>query len=285
MIVRTRIILAMLCVAAGAACALILLVPWLGRDTTLELQVRDSVSGRWVWDVSMVIQNRIIVGFYQTDTGLRPYRFTHLAPGPTTLDVSAPGYLPVSLALVLRRGENRIGTPISMVAPGIPGLARFFVFEAWDEGNLVAELRPVSTGGTAITNHPCIDLWVGCRVSVQMNGGAPAEEPASTGSSRGRTLYEGELRWTWDPAPERQFRYRVPIPAPVVQSDSSPYRVIDYLIVEGDPSRISRTQLGDLMARLYQLGDPARITAALDAEKDRLRYFVDTSWNVPARSP
>ena len=28
--------------------------------------------------------------------------------------------------------------------------------------------------------------------------------------------------------------------------------------------------------------DPAAVSAALDAEKDRLRWFTDTSWNVKA---
>jgi hypothetical protein len=68
-----------------------------------------------------------------------------------------------------------------------------------------------------------------------------------------------------------------------VQQDSSLYRVIDYLIVEPNPLTITRAELGPLMDRVFAMEDPARIAAALDAEKDRLRYFVDTSWNVKAR--
>ncbi len=260
-------------------------VAWFGRDTTLELEVRDSVSGRWVWDVSLLLQDRIIVGFYQSDAGLRPYRFTHLAPGPATLEVSAPGYQEMKIPLTLRRGANRIAAPVTMIAPGIPDLARFFVFEKWDAGNIVAELRPVGVTGRALVNHPCMDLWVGCRVSVQAKDGEPVQEETPNGSSRGRELFQGEIPWKWDPAPEKQFRYSVSIPGARILDDPSPYRVIDYLIVEPDPTRITRAQLGDLMARVFQLADPARITAALDAEGERLRYFVDTSWNVKAGPP
>ena len=93
----------------------------------------------------------------------------------------------------------------------------------------------------------------------------------------------GQVSWAWDPAPETQFRYSVRIPVARVREDPSPYRVIDYLIVEPDPRKITRAELSELMARVYAIGDPARAAAALDAEKDRLRYFTDTSWNVKAR--
>ncbi|MGO9309330.1 MAG: hypothetical protein ACLQDL_09950 [Spirochaetia bacterium] len=277
---RTRILASAAFVVLAAAA--LFAVSWLRRDTTLQVEVRDSVSGRWVWDVSLVLQNRIIVGFFQSDAGLRPYEFTQLAPGQTTLEVAAPGYQEVRLPLTLRRGANRINEPITMVGLGIPDLAKFFVFESWDAGDLVAELRPVGTKGTALVNHPCMDLWIGCRVSVQVKDGVPVREETPSGSSRGKELFRGEVPWKWDPAPEKQFRYNARIPGAALQTDPSPYRVIDYLVVEPDPLKITRKQLGDLMAQVYSLRDPARIGAALDGEGDRLRYFIDTSWNVKA---
>jgi hypothetical protein len=265
------------------AAAAILLAAWLRTDTTLELTVRDAVSGRWVWDMAMHIQGRAVVGYYQSDTGPKPYRFTHLSPGTSTLQIAAAGYQAVNLPVTLRRGRNQLPAPIDMVGLGIPELAKFFIFEQLDAGDIVAELRPVSTAGEALTNHPCMDLWVGCLVSVQVKNGVPVEEPVETGSARGAPLFRGEIAWTWDPAPETQFRYRARIPSARVQPDSSLYRVVDYLIVEPNPLLITRTQLGQLMERVFSMEDPARIAAALEAEKDRLRYFIDTSWNVKAR--
>jgi hypothetical protein len=265
------------------AAAAILLSVWLRTDTTLELTVRDAVSGRWVWDMAMHIQGRAVVGYYQSDAGPKPYRFTHLSPGTSTLEIAATGYQTVSLPVTLHRGRNRLPAPIDMVGLGIPDLAKFFIFEQLDAGDIVAELRPVSTTGAAMTNHPCMDLWVGCLVSVQVKNGAPVEEPVDTGSARGAPLFRGEVAWRWDPAPETQFRYRVRIPSARVQQDASLYRVVDYLIVEPNPLAITRAELGKLLERVFAMEDAARIAQALDAEKGRLRYFVDTSWNVKAR--
>jgi hypothetical protein len=272
-----------------APCILILLATaaaialWLREDTTLEFSVRDAVSGRWVWMASMRVQDRARVGFFQSDAGLRRYRFTHLTPGATTLDISAAGYQEVSMPLTLRRGANTLTTPISMIGLSIPDLSAFYVFESIDAGDIVGELRPVDRTGATIVNHPCMDLWVGCRVSVQLKDGVPALEEADTGAARGRELFQGEIPWAWDPSPEKKFRYSVRIPGARTEQDPSRYRVIDYLIVEPDPLRITRAELGALMGRLYAISDPARLTAALDAERGRLRYFIHTSWNVKAR--
>jgi hypothetical protein len=231
----------------------------------------------------MRMQARAAAGFYQSDAGLRPYRFRHLIPGNATLLISAPGYQEVSLPLRLRRGANRLNAPIDMIGLGIPDLAKFFIFEKLDAGNIVGELRPVNTSGAAVVNHPCMDLWIGCRVSVQMRNGAPVREETKAGSERGEELFRGEVPWKWDPAPEKQFRYSVRIPGARMREDPSLFRVIDYLIVVPDPLKITRAELGDLMSRVYALADVSRIAAALDAERGRVRYFIDVSWNVKAR--
>jgi hypothetical protein len=281
-----RLRLALLTVALLVlAAAAVVVVRILGADTTLELTIRDAVSGRWVWDMSVHIQDRAIVGYYQSDAGPRTYRFTRLEPGDATLRIEAPGYRDVSLPVTLKRGRNRLSEPVDMLGLGSPDLARFFVFEGLDGGDIVAELRPVSTAGLALTNHPCMDLWVGCMVSVQLKDGTPVAEPVDAGSVRGDVVYRGEVDWTFDPAPETQFRYTVRIAAARTRQDPSAYRVIDYLIVEPNPLAITRAQLGDLMEGIFALDDAERIVAALDEEKDRLRYFVDTSWNVEAPHP
>ena len=274
-----------LIVSAGVvvAAAVVVAAFLVRMDTSLDLEVRDAVSGRWVWNVSMLLQNRLIVWFYQSDAGLKLYRFTHLTPGMSTLEVTAPGYQDVRIPVSLGRGANRANAPISMVALGIPDLAKFFVFEKLDSGDIVGELRPVSSAGAAITNHPCMDLWVGCRISVQVKDGVPVREETPLGSTRGKELFRGEIPWTWMPAPERQFRYTFRIAKELVHEDPSLYRVVDYLIVEPNPTKITRKELGDLMTRLYATRELSRVTDALDQEKDRLRYFIDTSWNVAAR--
>ena len=280
---RTRItfvlIAALVVVCAGAVLAAL----WLRTDTTLEFKIRDSVSGKWVWDAAMKLQGRTIVGYYQSDAAPLTYRFTRLTPGKAMLEIAADSYGPVSLPLTLKRGANRLQKPIDMVGLGIPDLTKFYIFESREAGDIVAEIRPVNSTGTAVLNHPCMDLWIGCRISVQMRNGVPAREEAETGSSRGSELFRGRIPWKWDPAPETQFRYSARIPGAQIKDDPSAYRVIDYLIVVPNPLAISSAELEKLLARVYAMNDPAAVAAALDAESNRLRYFIDTSWNVKAR--
>jgi hypothetical protein len=252
-------------------------------DTSLEFTVRDAVSGRWVWEAGMRLQGRTIVGYYQSDAALRPFRFTRLKPGSATLEISAKGYQPVSVPVILKRGANSIEAPIDMVGLGIPDLARFYIFEGWDGADMRAEIRPVNTKGTAVLNHPCMDLWIGCRVSVQLRNGVPATEETEEGAARGEELFRGKVEWSWDPAPETQFRYSALLTARDIAAHPSQFRVIDYILVEPDPRAITREELDSLMSRLFALDDPAAVAAALDAEKGRLRWFSDTSWNVKAR--
>jgi hypothetical protein len=280
---RTRItvivIVALVVVCAGAVLAAL----WLRTDTTLEFKIRDSVSGKWVWDAAMKLQGRTIVGYYQSDAAPLAYRFTHLTPGKAALEIAADSYQTVSIPLTLKRGTNRLEKPVDMIGLAIPDLTRFYVFESWTAGDIAAELRPVNSGGTAVLNHPCMDLWIGCRISVQMMNGAPAREEAETGSSRGAELFRGRISWKWDPAPEAQFRYSARIPGAEIKADPSAYRVIDYLIVVPNPLAISSAELEKLLARVFAMNDPRDVAAALDAEKGRLRYFLDTTWNMKAR--
>jgi len=280
---RTRIAVIVIAALTVACAGAVLAVLWLRMDTTFEFKVRDSVSEKWVWDAAMKLQRRTIVGYYQSDVAPLAYRFTHLTPGKATLEIAADSYQPVSIPVTLKRGANRLARPIDMIGLAIPDLTRFYIFEGWSAGDIVAELRPVNSAGTAVLNHPCIDLWIGCRMSVQMKNGVPAREEAETGSSRGTELFRGRISWKWDPAPETQFRFTARIPGAQIKADPSDYRVIDYLIVAPNPLVISRAELEQLMARVYAMNDPSAIAAALDAEKGRLAYFLDTTWNMKAR--
>ncbi len=280
---RTRIAVIVIATLVAVCAGAVLAALWLGTDTTFEFKIRDSVSGKWVWDAAMRLQGRTIIGYYQSDAAPIAYRFTRLTPGKATLEIAADSYQPVSIPLTLKRGANRLEKPIDMIGLAIPDLTRFYVFESWSAGDIVTQLRPVNSAGTAVLNHPCIDLWIGCRISVQMKNGAPAREEAETGSSRGTELFRGRISWKWDPAPETQFRYSASVPGAQIKTDASDYRVIDYLIVVPNPLAISRAELEQLMARVYAMKDPSSVAAALDAEKGRLAYFIDTTWNMKAR--
>jgi hypothetical protein len=268
-----RLVVLLLCAAVllvGAAA--IVAAVMLHRDTTLEFQLADSVSGRWVWDVTMKIQGREARGYYQSDAGPLWYRFTRLAPGASTLELSAGGYRSQAVPVVLHRGANRIARPIEMTGLEIPGLTRFVLFESLDNSDILVQLRPVGQDGKAVQNHPCLPIWVGARVYAQ----------AGTAEVRGSELFSGEVPWTWDAAPESVFRYAARISGAGMKPDPSPLRVIDYLVVVPDPLAITKPELDSLLQRIWSLDDAAR-AAALQAEKGRLRFFTDTSWNVKAR--
>lgn len=266
-------------------------------DTTLLFQVQDSVSGSWAWDATVRLQGRLLRSFYQTDAGPVPQRLTHLVPGAATLEVTAPGYEPVSLPVTLHRGRNRLSDPIRLVGREIPGLAGFSAFETVTDGEISVQLRPLDGSGTAIVNHPCLDLWIGCIVSEQAAGGAPVSTEGMPASTRGNELYRGVLRWTWDARPESLFRYSARLPASDLRDAASLYRVIDYLVIVPDPSRISKAEIEAGVADTWRSGglvsgNPARsapqllasgIAAVLDAWKGRARGFLLTSWDVRAR--
>ena len=264
-------------------CVAIFAAFWLSRETTLDVQVRDSVSGRWVWDLAMRVQGREIYGYYQSDAGLMTYRFHRLSPGRATLEVAAPSYQGMQVPVDLRKGaKNLIEKPIELVGTGIPDLVRFYVFETVGAADIFAQLRPTDSKGSAILNHPCMDLWVGSRVYIQMKNGLPTGRVEEKGSTRGEEVFRGKIAWAWDPAPETQFRYTAHIPRSSIRAATGSYLAIDYLIVEPNPQEITRAGLDDLMGRIFTLRDTAEMTAALDAQKGKVRYFLDTSWNVKA---
>ncbi|MGA2973725.1 MAG: hypothetical protein ABSF77_00270 [Spirochaetia bacterium] len=267
--------------AALLVCAAILSALWLGRETTLDVQVCDSVSGRWVYDLAMRIQGREMYGYYQSDAGLMICRFHHLSPGRAVLEVAAPSYEGVQVPVILRKGaKNRIEKPIALVGTGIPDLTHIYVFETVGPADIAAQLRPTNSKGTAILNHPCMDLWIGCRAYIQMKNGLPVQRTEETGSTRGEEIFRGKIDWAWDPAPETQFRYTARIPRSAIAAPPGSYLAIDYLIVEPNPQEIGRAELDDLMGGIFALRDTAEMTAALDREKGKLSYFLDTSWNL-----
>ena len=278
---RRRVLIAVL---AGAAVLAVAAAGYLAAnrpDTTYEFVVRDAVSKNWVWDATFRLQGRVIRSHFQSDRGPRPQRFTRLEPGAATLEVSAPSYVARTVAVTLRRGANRRAEPIELLGYEIPDLAEWVIFEERAGNDLVQELRPVSSAGPAVVNHPALDLWLGARISVQVIDGVPVREETAAGASRGRELYRGRLRWQWDAAPETTFRYRASIPGSEIEANADPYWVIDYLIVVPDPTAADSREIARIMEPIWDL-PPAALAAHLAPHEQAgiLTAYRFTSWNV-----
>ncbi len=271
-------------VLAAVAVLAIALVRMQNAPATLEFSVLDAESRGWVWEMTAGLHDRFIRGYYQSDAGPIRFRFTRLARGEGTLEITAPYYETARVPVHLRAGANLLQPPVLMRGLQIPGLDHFLAFETLKGTDIQAQLRPVGADGKAILNHPCLPLWIGCTISTEMKDGVPAAEVTDTGASRGKELFQGQVPWRWDPMPETQFRYSALIAGAAITEDPAPLRVIDYLIVVPDPLKLGREELASLMESIWKLGGMEARRAALEKERGRLRYFTDTSWNVKARS-
>jgi hypothetical protein len=276
-----RILIPVFVILALAAVAVGVYLVMNPVQTTLQFEVRDSVSKAWVWDATLQLQGRVIRAYYQSDRGPTPFVFTGLKPGTAELEISAPAYVSVTIPITLKRGENRLPEPIDLVGYEIPGLSRFIVFEERDGADLVQEIRPVSKDGPAVLNHPCLDLWIGARITVQIKNGLPVQQETEEGSERGEELFKGILKWQFDPTPETTFRYSSRIPGADIRPNQDPYWVIDYLIVTPDPRKIKRDELEAIMDKAWSL-PPAAIAGYLKPYEDQgvLTPYIFTSWNV-----
>jgi len=283
LIKRKRFIIPLLVSGVLLLIALSVYIARLQFDTTLAFTLRDRVGKHWVWDAKITIQNRVIRSFYQSDRGPVEYKFTGLEEGEATLSITAPNYQAVSLPVDLSRRENRIEEPIELIGYEIPGLSHFIVFEEWENRDLLLELRPVGEDGTAIINHPCLDLWIGVKLSAQVKDGAYVREPTEEGSYRGEELFLGKAEWEWDPSPETIFRYHARISSKKISSTRAPYWVMDYLIIVPDPRQITTAEIDSFMQKAPQFNDEEELIAFLESGKDKFRYFFDTLWNIEGR--
>lgn len=258
-------------IAAGVA-----FLPGLQRETVLELQVRDAVSGAWVWDFEAKVQDRVINGFFQSDRGLKTYRFTGLEPGPSVLTISAPSYRSVDIPLELGRGVNAFDSPISMAGYEIPDLFTFLAFERAHATGWEISLRPVTEENRAVLLHPALDIWAGVRVTSWNSGLAPTVENLDARP----VLYEGPLQWRWDSAPETQFRYLLDLPFSHLSRPDAASVSIEYLILVPDPRSGGETiDLGTIATGLLEM-EREEINSFLDAPLDGFAVYTDVSWNV-----
>jgi hypothetical protein len=281
----TRVLIPVVIVVALVAVSVGVYLAMNPVETTLEFQVRDAVSKDWVWDATLTLQGRVIRAYFQSDRGPTSFRFTHLKPGAATLEVSAPAYVSQSIPVTLKRGENSLPQPIDLVGYEIPNLQKWIVFEERQGNDVVQEIRPVSNDGPAVLNHPCLDLWIGARVSVQIKNGLPVQEETEEGSVRGEELYKGVLDWEFDPLPETTFRYSSRIPGSQIKANTDPLWVLDYLIVVPDPRKLSAAELDQIMEKAWELPPEKVETYLAPYEKEgKLKPYVFTSWNVKGAS-
>lgn len=249
-------------------------------DTTLEFTARDAVSKDFIWDAEFILQDRLIHAFYQSDQGTRTYTFTNLKPGESELVLKAPSYQKVTLPITLKRGKNVIEEPVELMAYEIPTLDYFYIFEEYQGRDLIMELHPVGTDGTAVTNHPCVDIRIGAVVYEQVLNGEPVTEETKSGAQRGRELFMGIIPWEYDALPETIFRYSGRLKAQRIAESQAPYWVIDYLIVVPDSRKITSEEVDALIEQGAATGDMEEFSALLDKEEERLDYFYFTNWNV-----
>lgn len=260
--------------------ALIVCLSTVPFDTTLEFQIRDRVSKNWVWDATMTLQNRTIRGYFQSDRGPRDFRFTHLEPGDWTLEVSAPAYESVSVPVTLKRGRNRIEDPIDMMGLEIPSLKDFVIFEELTGEDIICEIRTIGMDDRAVLNHPCLDIWIGARVTVQMKNGLIVQIPTEEGSFRGEELFRGKIEWEWDPRLETVFRYSARIPGARIKNHEAPFRVIDYLLIVPNPKATNAEEIEKIVHEAWDLTTLDFISTVLDQYADTFTYYIHSSWNV-----
>ena len=278
-----RYVILVVVIVALAVTAVVVYFSMTQFDTTLEFQIQDIVSKNWVWDARIALQNRTIRSFYQSDRGPRTFRFTHLEPGRAILEISAPGYEPISLPVNLEKGENRLEEPINLLGLELPDLSHFIIFEELVGKDVICEIRPVSLDGPAVLNHPCMDLWVGARVSVQMKDSLIVQNPTDVGSERGEELFVGQIEWTWDALPETVFRYSARIPGAKIKEHEAPYRVIDYLLIVPHPGNTTKREVESMAQEAWEKVDPALLAEQLEKYSSKFNFYIHTSWNVEAQ--
>jgi len=252
----------------------------LKSETTLEFTVQDSVSGNWVWDLEIILDNNIIHGYFQSDRGSRPFKFRNLNPGEFILELSAPDYISLKIPIQIKRGKNTIENPINLKGSEIPDLDRILIFEELNQDEYIINLRPVSTAGRAIINHPCMNLWIGLRVSEQMIGTELAYVESDLGTTRGKELFRGELNWDWNSEPEVQFRYYSRIPVKEFQSSKADLLVFDYLVLVPKDDEIREEELEKITNKAWLIQDRTELTQFLLEFRDQFSFYIDSSWNV-----
>ena len=249
-------------------------------DTYLTFTFQDAVSKGWIWNAKLTLQNRTLNTYYQSDRGVKEYTFTNLNSGNWVIEISAPGYESASVPVTIKKGRNILEEPIELTGTGIQNLSYFVPFEQISGGDINVEIRPVGMDGQAVINHPCMDLWISARITIQMKDDLIAQESSISGAIRGPEVFRGTLDWEWDSLPETTFRYSAIIPGNKISVSNAPFHVIDYLFVVPIGNSTSSDKIEEIVSQAWKGENPDNLTKILDDYRDRLNYYAYTSWNV-----
>jgi hypothetical protein len=246
-------------------------------ETTLSFAVRDANSGAWVWDTEITLQDKIMKTYYQSSDGKGEFLFTHLTPGPNEMIVDAPSYIPETVPLNLKRGENRFNDIIYLQGYEIPGLDRFLIFETFSERGVELEIRPINGSGSTIYHHPFLEIFIGAHIT------ALEEQTTITGEKRimrGEILFSGLLDVHYSTEVGQRFQYDVHIPRDRILTDRSNEWIIDYVILVPDP-RIADSAI---VAESLEGADFTSFDSVLQElhhnYSDGIDSYVYTSWAV-----
>jgi len=237
--------------------------------------VRDSVSKGWVWDMKATIGEKTIRGFFQSDTGLIDYRFTHLKRGKQELVITAPYYESRSIEVDIRKGETVIGAPIELTGIEIPELAGFYAFEKEDTNQYLITMRPVTKENIAIQLHPAIEIWIGAKV----RSWDPTLDTTLSEFDKQPLLYKGNLPWIWDSYPETQFRYIAALPYDYIKETKDASYAIEYLVVVPNLKKIDKQKFALITKDLGSMDDET-MSSYIDSLQDDIFYYSDISYDV-----
>ena len=278
---RHRIILIIFLVLVVAATGVFVYFITFFQSSSLTLTVRDSVSKSWIWDLEIEVQNKIINAFFQSDQGVTELTFPDLKRGEWKVSIRAPYYESTEIPVDLKRGKNILPGIIELKGLEIPDVKKFYVFTGRQPDGYAFELRPVNSKGYAIANHPCLDIWIGLKVSEQLLEGRVADTPSDLGAERGMMLYGGDVKWQWDATPETQFRYSAFLPSGELKPSTAAYLVFDFIIIV--PKNVDTDLLPEMKDGIREkiIDMPwEEVAEYLDSMGESLSWYIDSSWNI-----
>ena len=250
------------------------------KETTLDFKVMDSVSKKWVWEATIKFQDKVIESYFQSDHEPAELIFTKLKSGNYELSVEAPYYESFSKTVNIKPGKNVLDEPILMKGLEIPSLDRVVVTEEWLNRDLFIELRLENTSGNTIINHPCIDIKVAAIIYEQLKDGMYVMTKEQRGSERGKILYKDWIDWSWDSTPETTFRYKGLLPGGRIEKSQTNYYVIDYFIIVPKPDFVGSEEYDSVIEEISRVKNIDEVLNILNNEKNKVKYFIDSSWGI-----
>lgn len=247
----------------------------LSSETTFEFVLEDSVSGSWVYNSTVRLQGRVVRGFKK-----RSFLFHRLEPGTYKLEISAPYYKPVTREVIINNGRNRLAEPISLTGTEIKGIKTFYVVEKIKNDKLSLEYRFAGEDGTAVANHPCLDVRLLCVFYEQLKGEISSTERNEYQKYRGNILFKGPVTWQWDTMPVTTYRYFSEIPLNEFEKTEKAQVVGEYLLLIPDPEKISKGELDKIVREIEATEGREALVNYLEQLDANLDYYFTVNLNL-----